>query len=286
MALFTLLENNSAFFRDSVRPALDEVCGVVQGGLASLLGEQSAIGGNFCRFVEGAWLTLELTILALAIGLLLALPVALARVSKNPLLKWPAFAYMFYFRGTPLLVQIFLIYYGAGQFSRELKDVDLWMGLNLNLWDGLFREAYFCAVLTLVLNTTAYSAEIIRGGIQNVPHGEIEAARACGMSGGLLYRRIILPKAARIALPAYSNEVVFLFQATSLVSVITLLDLAGVARDVIADTFRTFEVWSFTLLCYVALSYGIFWIFKRIERRLMRHLQRRPAAQPATKAAT
>jgi len=276
MALFTLLDNHSAFFRENVRPLLNETCDTVQGGIVAVLGEKSAIGLHFCRFVEGAWLTLELTILALAIGLLLALPVALARVSKNPLLRWPAFGYMFYFRGTPLLVQIFLIYYGAGQFSAELRD--------LGLWNGMFREAYFCAVLTLVLNTTAYSAEIIRGGIQNVPHGEIEAARACGMSGSLLYRRIILPKAARIALPAYSNEVVFLFQATSLVSVITLLDLAGVARDVIADTFRTFEVWSFTLLCYVALSYGIFWIFKRLERRLMRHLQRRPAAAPLPRA--
>jgi His/Glu/Gln/Arg/opine family amino acid ABC transporter permease subunit len=277
MALFTLLDNHSGFFRDSIRPALNETCDAIQGGIAAVLGEQSAIGLHFCRFVEGAWLTLELTILALAIGLVLALPVALARVSKNPLLRWPAFGYMFYFRGTPLLVQIFLIYYGAGQFSAELREI--------GLWNGLFREAYFCAVLTLVLNTTAYSAEIIRGGIQNVPHGEIEAARACGMSGRLLYRRIILPKAARIALPAYSNEVVFLFQATSLVSVITLLDLTGVARDVIADTFRTFEVWSFTLFCYVAMSYGIFWIFKRMERRLMRHLQRRPAAQAAAKPA-
>ncbi len=277
MALFTLLENHIGFFHDTVRPALDGACQTVQGGLVSLLGEKSAIGVNFCRFVEGAWLTLELTMTALVIGLMLALPVALARLSRNPLLKWPAFGYMFYFRGTPLLVQIFLIYYGAGQFSPELRQ---W-----GLWDGLFREAYFCAVLTLVLNTTAYSAEIIRGGIQNVPFGEVEAARACGMSGRLLYRRIILPKAARIALPAYSNEVVFLFQATSLVSVITLLDLTGIARDVISDTFRTFEVWIFTLLCYLAISYCIFWLFKRLERRLMRHLQRRPASQAPLNAA-
>ncbi len=277
MALFTLLENHVAFFHDTVRPALDGACAAVQGGLTSVLGEQSAVANHFCRFVEGAWVTLEITVTALVIGLVLALPVALARLSRNPLLRWPAFAYMFYFRGTPLLVQIFLVYYGAGQFSAELRD---W-----GLWNGFFREAYFCAVFTLVLNTTAYSAEIIRGGIQNVPFGEVEAARACGMSGSLLYRRIILPKAARIALPAYSNEVVFLFQATSLVSVITLLDLTGVARDVIADTFRTFEVWSFTLLCYLAISYLIFWLFKRLERRLMRHLQRRPAAQPARAAA-
>ena len=113
------------------------------------------------------------------------MPVALARLSGNPLLRWPAFAYMFYFRGTPLLVQIFLIYYGSGQFVPQLRA--------LGLWD-LFREPYFCAVLTLTLNTAAYTAEILRGAIRAVPFGEIEAARALGMSGGLRLRRIILPR--------------------------------------------------------------------------------------------
>jgi octopine/nopaline transport system permease protein/arginine/ornithine transport system permease protein len=266
MALFSLLERNVGFFRETVRPALDSACQGVQDGLRSLVGEQSAVAFRFCDFVAGAWLTIELTLLAVAIGFLFAVPMALARLSRNPLLRWPAFGYMFYFRGTPLLVQIFLIYYGAGQFVPELKAI--------GLWDGFFREAYFCAVLTLVLNTTAYSAEIVRGGILGVPFGEIEAARAYGMSGPKLYWRIILPKAARVALPAYTNEVVFIFQATSLVSVITLLDLAGVARDVISDTFRTFEVWIFVALTYLCISYLILFGFKRLERRLMRHLRR------------
>jgi octopine/nopaline transport system permease protein/arginine/ornithine transport system permease protein len=266
MALFSLLERNVGFFRDTVRPALNDACEGLQQGLISLVGEKSAIAFGLCRFIEGAWLTIELTVLAVAIGFLFAVPVALARLSRNPLLRWPAFGFMFYFRGTPLLVQIFLIYYGAGQFVADLKSV--------GLWDGFFREAYFCAVLTLVLNTTAYSAEIIRGGIMGVPFGEIEAARAYGMSGAKLYSRIILPKAARIALPAYTNEVVFIFQATSLVSVITLLDLTGIARDVIADTFRTFEVWLFVGGVYLCISYLILFGFKRLERRLMRHLQR------------
>jgi len=276
MALFTLLENNIGFFKDTVRPLLDEGCVVLKDGLISLVGEKSAIALNICRFVEGTWLTLELTFLAVTIGLFLSVPVALARLSRNRFLRWPAFGYMFYFRGTPLLVQIFLIYYGAGQFSAELREI--------GLWDGFFREAYFCAILTLTLNTTAYTAEIVRGAIQGVSFGEIEAARACGMSGPLLYRRIILPKAARLGLPAYTNEVVFLFQATSLVSVITLLDLTGVARDVISDTFRTFEVWLFVAAVYLAISYALFYFFKRLERRLLRHLQRRgatPGAQPA-----
>lgn len=227
---------------------------------------------NGPKFFTGALLTLQLTVISVAIGLVLSVPVALARLSRNPLLRWPAFCYTFYFRGTPLLVQIFLIYYGAGQFSKELREI--------GLWDGFFREAYFCAVVTLTLNTTAYTAEIVRGGIMGVPFGEVEAARAYGMSGAKLYRRIILPKAARIALPAYTNEVVFIFQATSLVSVITLLDLTGVARDVIADTFRTFEVWVFVGLCYLALSYLILFGFKRLERRLMRHLRRHSERAP------
>jgi octopine/nopaline transport system permease protein/arginine/ornithine transport system permease protein len=276
MALFSLLERNISFFGETVRPALDQACAGIQDSLRSLIGEQSAVVFRFCDFVEGAWLTIELTLLAVVIGFVFALPMALARLSRNPLLRWPAFAYMFYFRGTPLLVQIFLIYYGAGQFVPELKAI--------GLWDGFFREAYFCAVLTLVLNTTAYSAEIVRGGILGVPFGEMEAARAYGMSGVTLYRRIILPKAARIALPAYTNEVVFIFQATSLVSVITLLDLAGVARDVISDTFRTFEVWIFVGLTYLCISYLILYGFKRLERRLMRHLRRQHVQAPVPQA--
>ena len=155
---------------------------------------------------------------------------------------------MFFFRGTPLLVQIFLIYYGSGQFVSELRSLGLWQ---------FFREPYFCAVLTLTLNTAAYTAEILRGAIRAVPFGEVEAGRAFGMSCGLILRRVILPKAFRIALPAYTNEVIFLFQATSLVSIITIMDLTGVGRVIIAETFRTFEVWIFVGLCYLAMSYGI-----------------------------
>ena len=156
------------------------------------------------------------------------------RLSKNFLVRAPVYGFIFYFRGTPLLVQLFLVYYGSGQFRPELEALGLWT---------FFREAYFCAVFTLTLNTAAYTAEILRGAIQAVPYGEIEAARAMGMSRSLLYRRIILPKAFRIALPAYSNEVVFLFQATSLVSIITLLDLTGVARVLVARTFAVYELY-------------------------------------------
>jgi His/Glu/Gln/Arg/opine family amino acid ABC transporter permease subunit len=237
----------------------------------------AVIVDNLPRFASGAWVTVQLTAISMLIGLVLAVPVALARLSPNPLLSWPAYGYMFYFRGTPLLVQIFLIYYGSGQFVPELRAVGLWQ---------FFREPYFCAILTLTLNTAAYTAEILRGAIRAVPFGEVEAGRAFGMSRGLMLRRVILPKAFRLALPAYTNEVIFLFQATSLVSIITIMDLTGVGRVIIAETFRTFEVWIFVGLCYLVMSYAILYVLKRLEHHLSAHLRGVPtvAAAPAEEA--
>jgi His/Glu/Gln/Arg/opine family amino acid ABC transporter permease subunit len=237
----------------------------------------SVIVDNLPRFASGVWVTAQLTALSVLIGLVLAVPVTLARLSPNPLLSWPAYGYMFYFRGTPLLVQIFLIYYGSGQFVPELRAIGLWQ---------FFREPYFCAVLTLTLNTAAYTAEILRGAIRAVPFGEVEAGRAFGMSRGLMLRRVILPKAFRLALPAYTNEVIFLFQATSLVSIITVMDLTGVGRVIIAESFRTFEVWIFVGLCYLVMSYAILYVFRRLEHHLSAHLRGVPtvAAAPAEEA--
>lgn len=216
--------------------------------------------------IEGMGLTIQLTLLSLFIGLALAVPLALLRLSSNPLLWVPAYGYILFFRGTPLLVQLFLIYYGSGQFRPELDELGLW---------GFFREAYFCAVLTLTLNTAAYTAEILRGAIRSVPAGDIEAARACGMRGGLLYRRIILPKASRIAIQAYSNEVVFLFQATSLVSIISLMDLTGTARVIAARTFDIYELYITAGILYLIVTYGILYLFRRVEHRWSAHLRER-----------
>ncbi len=232
----------------------------------------SVIAENLPRFLSGALLTIEITVVSVLIGLVCSVPIALMRLSRNPLVWMPVYGYMFYFRGTPLLVQLFLVYYGSGQFVAELKDLGLWT---------FFREPYFCAALTLVLNTAAYTAEILRGAIQAVPAGEVEAAKACGMSRALRMRRIILPKAARLALPAYSNEVIFLFQATSLISVITLMDLTGVGRVVIAQTLRPFEIWIFLGGVYLVLSYGLLFVFKRIEFRIYGHLRARPDGETA-----
>ncbi len=215
------------------------------------------------RLLNGALITLQITALGVLLGFFLAVPLSLMRVSKNRLLSLPAYGFIFYFRGTPLLVQIFLIYYGSGQFQEFLSQIGLWK---------FFREAYFCSVLSLTLNTAAYSAEIFRGGIEAVPYGEIEAAKACGMSGTLLQRRIILPKALRIAWPAYTNEVIFLLQASSLVSIITVMDITGVARVIAARSFAFYELFLTAAILYLILVYGLLFVFKRIENRITAYL--------------
>jgi len=228
-----------------------------------------AILDHLDRYVAGALLTLELTAISVAAGLVLAVGLALMRVSRNPLLWMPVYGYIFFFRGTPLLVQLFLIYYGSGQFRAWFESVGLWT---------LFREPYFCALLALTLNTAAYTAEILRGAIQAIPYGEIEAARAVGMSRALIVRRILLPKAFRFGLPAYTNEVVFLFQATSLVSIITLMDLFGVARVLISRTFASFEILIFVGAIYCAMSYAMIYGFRWLEHRWSGHLRAMPGA--------
>jgi His/Glu/Gln/Arg/opine family amino acid ABC transporter permease subunit len=245
----------------------------------------AVIVDNLDRFISGTLLTLELTALSVGLGFCLAVPVALARVSRQWFLWMPAYAYIFYFRGTPLLVQIFLIYYGIGQYFADNPELRAYLQ-DIGLWSYL-RSPYPFALLTLVLNTGAYGAEIVRGGIQGVPHGEVEAARSCGMSYMLMLRRIILPRAFRIALPAYTNDVVFTFQATSLVSIITLMDLTGVARVLISRSFAAFEIWIFVGAIYCAISYAILYAFQLLEFRWSGHLRERPtvAGKPAEVAA-
>ena len=224
------------------------------------------IWNSMPRLLSGGLLTIEITALSVAIGLCAAVPLAILYLAKNPLISMPVRIYVFYFRGTPLLVQIFLIYYGSGQFREFFESAGLWT---------FFREPYFCAVLSLTLNTAAYTAYILRGAIENVPFGEVEAARACGMSRGLLYRRIILPNAFRLALPAYTNEVVFLFQATSLVSIITLLDLTGVARIIVARSFAVYEIYITAGLLYLVVTYVLLYGFRKIEHLWSGHMRER-----------
>jgi len=207
--------------------------------------------------LSGAWITLQLVVLSLGTGFVLALALAFGRLSANPLLSGATAAYIFVIRSTPLLVQIFLIYYGLGQFQGVRESI---------LWP-LLREPYWCAVLALMLNTAAYTAEIMRGGIQSVPFGQVEAARALGMSRLLVYRRIVLPQALRQMLPAYGNEMIQMVQATSLASTITLAELTGAARAIASRSFQPVEMFIIAGAIYLALNFIIAQAIRWAEKR-------------------
>ncbi|WP_172327169.1 ABC transporter permease [Mangrovicoccus sp. HB161399] len=213
-------------------------------------------------FLSGAWLTLQLVVISALLGVALAIPLALARLSENRLVAGAASAYSLFFRGTPLLVQIFLVYYGLGQFD-FVRGSFLW---------PVLREAYVCALITFVLNTAAYSGEIVRGGILAVPKGEIEAARACGMNTFKAYKLVILPRAFSICLPAYSNEVIILMKGTSLASTITLLELTGMARLAASDTYQPIQVFVIAGVIYYLMTLLISWIFGQLEARYNRYI--------------
>lgn len=204
---------------------------------------------------QGLRLTLELLFLSLAVGLVFAVLIALMRLSGIPGVAHVAYAFVYFFRSTPLLVQFFLIYYGLGQFRPELQAVGLWQ---------FFREPFWCAITALTFNTAAYTSEMIRGGIQSVPHGQIEAARACGMSRVTVFRRIVLPLAIRQALPAYSNEVVLMLHATALASTITLMEMTGLAGRIASRTFDPVSAYVAVGLIYLVitllLTRGLKWI--------------------------
>lgn len=197
--------------------------------------------------LSGAWVTVQLVVLSLSLGFILALFVAFGRLSSNRLVSGMTGVYVFLFRSTPLLVQIFLIYYGLGQFV-GIRESFLW---------PVLREAYWCAIIALTLNTAAYTGEIMRGGIQAVPFGQVEAARALGMSRPLLYRRIVLPQALRTILPAYGNEMIQMVQATSLASAITLIELTGAARTIASRSFQPVEMFIIAGAIYLAMNFVI-----------------------------
>lgn len=220
------------------------------------------------RFVDGTLTTIELLVLASVAGVILAVPLALARVAGNRLIAIPAYTYIYLFRGTPLMVQLFLIYFGLAQFETVREGV---------LWPVL-SSAWWCGLIGLTLNTTAYIAEILRGGIQAVPRGEVEAARAAGMSRGLLYRRIVLPRAFRIAWPAYGNEVILLLKSSALVSTITVFDLMGVTRTVFSRTY-SLDIFVFAAIIYFLMTFVLTRLFRAAERRLNRHLDTPTAAR-------
>jgi len=209
--------------------------------------------------------TLTLAASSLFIGFFLAIGISTMRLSKNRIFSNFAYLFVYLFRSTPLLVQIFLIYYGSGQFRNFFESIGLWV---------FFREAWFCAILSLTLNTAAYTSEIIRGGIQSVPFGQIEAAKAVGMSKFLIFRRVVFPVAIRQALPAYGNEIILMIKATSLASTITILEITGVAKKIISATWSPIEIFIIAGIIYLAINFLITRIVQTLEIRLSPQLFR------------
>ena len=224
--------------------------------------DYNVIWENLPLYFSGVLVTLQLLLVSLAFGLALAIPFGLMRVSKSPLLNFPAWLYTYVIRGTPMLVQLFLIYYGLAQFE-AVRESFLW---------PYFSSATFCACLAFGINTSAYSAEILAGSLKSTPHGEIEAAKAMGMSRGKLYRRILLPSALRRALPQYSNEVIMMLHTTSLASIVTLIDITGAARTVSSQHYLPFEAFITAGLFYLCLTFVLVRLFKHAERRWLAYL--------------
>lgn len=207
---------------------------------------------------QGVQLTLQLVAISCVMGLLFAVPLGIARASVRWYVRALPYGYIFLFRGTPLLVQLFLVYYGLAQFE-AVRQGPLWPYL---------RDPFWCAVITMIMHTTAYIAEIVRGALQAVPAGEIEAARALGMSKTQTLLFITLPRAIRIGLPAYSNEVILMLKASALASTVTLLELTGMARTIIARTYLPVEIFFAAGVMYLLIAYVLVLGFKGLEKFL------------------
>lgn len=218
-------------------------------------------------WLSGIWQTLWLVGASLAIGLIIAVPLGIWLSARmHWFWKLPALAFSYVFRGTPMLVQLYVFYYGIGIIIGRIPGVR-----DLALWP-LLRQAWPWVLLTLVLNTAAYTSEIVRGAIETTAKGEIEAARAMGMSRGQILRRIILPGAARRALPAYGNEIIFMLHGSAIVSTATLLDITGVARKLYADYYEPFIPFITAGIIYLTITAILVSGFRRLERHWNRHL--------------
>ena len=213
-------------------------------------------------YLRGVGVTLSLVGMSIAIGAILSIPIAFARMSRNSVLNAISYAYVYFFRGTPLLAQAFLIYYGFGSFRPQLEAVGLW---------SFFREAWYCAVLAFSLNTAAYQAEILRGAIESVPRGQWESAASLGLSKFLTMRKIILPQALKIVIPPLVSIFISLFKDTSLVVIIGIFDLTLAAKAALSDAaWRGFgvEAYIFISLIYFVFCFSMSKYSQALERRL------------------
>jgi octopine/nopaline transport system permease protein len=223
--------------------------------------EKNFFYDSLVKLLNGVPLTLELTFISVSFGFLLATALAFARRGTFKPAIWFAKFYVFVFRGTPLLVQMYILYYGPSQFEFIRKSM---------LWEVL-KEPFWCALISLSLVTAAYGSEVIRGGLDSVERGSIEAARAFGMSPITMYKRIIFPLALRSALPAYGNEIILMVKATSLASIITLTEITGIAYRLIAETYRVAEVFIIAGAIYLAINFAITVAISSLEKLLQKN---------------
>lgn len=216
------------------------------------------------RYIDGLITTITLVGTSIFIGALLSAPIAFARMSRNRVLNTLSYAYVYVFRSTPLLAQLFLIYYGLGSFRPEMEAVGLW-------W--FFREAWYCGLLSLTLNTAAYQAEILRGAIQSVPKGQLEGAASLGISKPVTFFKIILPQALIVALRPYGNEIILMIKGSAVVSIVTVYDLMGQTRYAFSRTFD-YQAYLWAAIFYLSMVEILRHTWAYLEARLTRHLIR------------
>lgn len=216
------------------------------------------------KYIKGLKTTLVLVGWSLILGAVLSLLIAYLRMSKNKILGGIGYGYVYFFRGTPLITQLFLIYYGLGSFRVELESVGLW---------GFFRDAWNCALFSFTLNTAAYQAEIIRGAIESVTKGQWEGAKSLGLSKWQIYRHIVIPQAAIVALRPYGNEIILMLKASAIVALVTVFDLMGETRRAFSKTFD-FQTYIYAALLYLSIVEIVRNVVNFVERRLTKHLQR------------
>lgn len=216
------------------------------------------------KMLVGVGLTLQLLFLSSFLGLILAIFTLLMRISGRWFLAWPAMVYIYVFRGTPILVQIFVIYYGLPQFEVVRESI---------FWP-ILREPFGCAVVALTLNAGAYVSEILRGGVLGVDRGLHEAAKALGLKTHQRFIYVTTPIAVRLAIPAYSNDFISMLKATALASTVTLLDITGVARTIVAKTFAPYEIFIAAAIIYLVMTWFIQRGFGLFERYMSRYVKK------------
>jgi octopine/nopaline transport system permease protein len=209
------------------------------------------------KLLNAAIITLKLLSLSLFFGLFIGLLFAILRLNKNPIINKFAYGYSYVFRGTPLLVQIFLIYFGLGQIE-YFRSTFLWV---------IFKEPYWCAIIAFALNTGAYTSEILRSAFETIRPGIIEAGKSLGISNKIIFYKIQIPVAIRQSLPAYGNEIILMMKGTSLASTVTIMDLTGVAKYIISTTFKPIEVFIVAGGIYLFMTFIIHNVIKYLEKK-------------------